>query len=73
MIFYCARSTRAFRGRALREQENDQAAHLSLLTSPTSPPRGAARLSFTARIRRAQFHRGRSASKKDGLAAPHPP
>jgi len=32
--------------------------------------RGAARLSFTARIGRAQFYRARSASKKDGLAAP---
>jgi hypothetical protein len=30
------------------------------------------RLSFTARIGRAQFHRARSASKKDGLAAPYP-
>src|SRR6185295_1517070 len=28
------------------------------------------RLPFTARIERAQFHRARSASKKDGLAAP---
>jgi hypothetical protein len=27
-------------------------------------------LSFTARIGRALFHRARSASKKDGLAAP---
>jgi hypothetical protein len=35
-------------------------------------PRGAARLSFTARIGRAPFHRARSASKKDGLAAPYP-
>jgi hypothetical protein len=34
--------------------------------------RGAARLSFTARIGRAQFHRARSASKKDSLAAPPP-
>ncbi len=32
--------------------------------------KGAAGLSFTARIERAQFHRARSASKKDGLAAP---
>jgi len=31
---------------------------------------GAVRLSFTARIGRAQFHRARSASKKDGLAIP---
>ena len=34
--------------------------------------RGAARLSFTARIGRAPFHRARSASKKDGLAVPLP-
>src|SRR5437016_11101711 len=32
--------------------------------------RGAARLSFTARIGRAPFYRARSASTKDGLAAP---
>ena len=32
--------------------------------------KGVAGLSFTARIERAQFHRARSASKKDGLAAP---
>ena len=31
---------------------------------------GADRLSFTARIGRAQFHRAPSASKKDGLSAP---
>jgi hypothetical protein len=30
-------------------------------------------LSFTARIGRAQFHRARSASKKDGLATPRHP
>ena len=35
-------------------------------------PKGVARLSFTARIGRAQFHRARSASKKDGLATPDP-
>jgi len=33
-------------------------------------PKGVAGLSFTARIGRAPFHRARSASKKDGLAAP---
>ena len=32
--------------------------------------RETARLSFTARIGRAQFYRARSASKKDGLAVP---
>ncbi len=32
--------------------------------------KGVARLSFTARIGRAPFHRARSASKKEGLAAP---
>jgi len=36
----------------------------------TFSPKGIARLSFTARIERAQFYRARSASKKDGLAAP---
>ncbi|HMI38927.1 MAG TPA: hypothetical protein VK500_03410, partial [Nitrospiraceae bacterium] len=35
-------------------------------------PKGVAGLSFTARIGRAPFHRARSASKKDGLAAPYP-
>jgi hypothetical protein len=33
---------------------------------------GVVRLSFTARIERPQFHRGGSASKKDGLTAPYP-
>jgi hypothetical protein len=33
---------------------------------------GAVRLSFTARIGRAPFYRARSASTKDGLAAPPP-
>ena len=32
--------------------------------------KGVAGLSFPARIERTQFHRARSASKKDGLAAP---
>jgi hypothetical protein len=36
----------------------------------TFSPKGVAGLSFTARIRRASFHRARSASKKDGLVAP---
>ena len=38
----------------------------------TFSPKGVAGLSFTARIGRAQFHRARSASRKDGLAAPYP-
>src|SRR5437870_3769922 len=38
----------------------------------TFSPKGVAGLSFTARIGRATFHRARSASKKDGLAAPYP-
>jgi hypothetical protein len=38
----------------------------------TSPSGGAARLSFPARIGRALCYRARSASKKDGLAAPPP-
>jgi hypothetical protein len=51
-----------------------QQAILPLFSSPpTSLSRGVARLSFTARIERAQVHRARSASKKDGLAAPLPP
>jgi len=44
-----------------------------LLTSVHGPaifPEGVARLSFTARIERPPFHRGGSASKKDGLATP---
>ena len=41
-----------------------------LLHRQTFSPKGVAGLSFTARIERAQFHRARSASKKDGLAAP---
>ena len=40
---------------------------------PTCALWGAAELSFTARIGRAQFHRARSASKKDGLAVPLSP
>ena len=44
-----------------------------LCTITPSRPKGVARLSFTARIGRAQFYRARSASKKDGLATPaHP-
>jgi len=36
-------------------------------------PARATELSFTARIGRAQFHRARSASKKDSrLPSPHP-
>ena len=38
----------------------------------TFSPKGVTRLSFTARIGRAQFHRARSASKKDGLVTPYP-
>ncbi len=49
-----------------------QEAHSILPFFPTFPL-GIARLSFTARIERAQFHPARSASKKDGLAAPLPP
>jgi hypothetical protein len=40
--------------------------YLSCLT------RGVTGLSFTARIERPPFHRGGSASKKDGLATPLP-
>ncbi len=40
------------------------------LSIPSTSPRGVGRLSFTARIGRAQFHRARSASKKDGLPTP---
>ena len=38
----------------------------------TFSPKGVAGMAFTARIGRAQFHRARSASKKDGLATPSP-
>ena len=40
---------------------------------PHSALRGAARLSFTARIEGAHSDRAASASKKDGLAVPLPP
>jgi hypothetical protein len=43
---------------------------LPSLQHHTFSPKGVARLSFTARIGRAQFYRARSASKKDGLTAP---
>ena len=43
-----------------------------LLGFPTFALRGAARLSFTARIERTPFNRARSASTKDGLAARPP-
>ena len=43
---------------------------LPFLHHHTVSPKGVAGLSFTARIGRAQFHRARSASKKDGPAAP---
>jgi hypothetical protein len=45
---------------------------LPYLHHHTFSPKGVAGLSFTARIGRAPFHRARSASKKDGLAAPYP-
>ena len=38
----------------------------------TTSPEGVVRLFFTARIERAQPHRARSASKKNGLPAPSP-
>src|SRR5687767_1651396 len=43
------------------------------LPHQSNPPRGAARLSFTARIEGAHADRAASASKKDGRAAPLPP
>ena len=43
---------------------------LPALQHRTFSLKGVAGLSFTARIGRAPFHRARSASKKDGLAAP---
>jgi hypothetical protein len=47
---------------------------LILLLRPILPlQKGVARLSFTARIERAPSERARSASKKDGLAAPSLP
>ena len=49
--------------------------HPTPMIPPSSlvfPQEGVAGLSFTARIERAPFHRARSASKKDGLAAPFP-
>jgi hypothetical protein len=42
-------------------------------SSPHFVLRGAAGLSFTARIEGAHSDRAASASKKDGLAAPLPP
>jgi hypothetical protein len=61
------------RPRVARAQEANRPPIPSFSFFPTSPSRGAVRLSFTARIERAQVHRARSASKKDGLAAPLPP
>ena len=52
---------------------SETSTHLVSLFTPVYIYRGVARLSFTARIGRAQFHRARSASKKDGLAIPRYP
>ena len=49
---------------------SETGAHLTSPFTPIHISRGAARLSFTARIEGPPFHRGSSASKKDGLAAP---
>ncbi len=72
MVSHCACPTRVFPGRALHEHRRP-AAYLVSLFTPTSFNKGVARLSFTARIEGAPFHRGASASKKNGLASPlHP-
>ena len=72
---HCARPTRAFLGRALREHRSPDRPsapshpHPILLIPPPSlgePPDSP----FTARIDRAHSDRARSASKKDRLAAP---
>jgi len=47
-----------------------QGLFVPLLHRHTFSPKGVAGLAFTARIERAPGHRARSASKKDGLAAP---
>ena len=41
LILYCARRTRPFRGRAFREQEDDQAASASLQSAEEGVPREA--------------------------------
>lgn len=55
------------RGRAIHPGED---LLIPFLHHHTVSPKGVAGLSFTARIERARFHRARSASKKDGSAAP---
>jgi|SRR6267378_385150 len=55
-----------------RMRASNEGLLFSSLRHHTISPKGVARLSFTARIGRAQFHRARSASKKDGLVAPYP-
>ena len=57
-----------FPDRALHEHRRPSI-RINIFT-PSTDLKGVARLSFTARIERARFHRARSASKKDGLAAP---
>ena len=72
--FYCARPTRAFSGRALREHRESQASLLSLLFPLLLLPgivlEGVGRWFSTARIEGPQFYRGASASKEDRLATP---
>ena len=67
----CARSTRAFIGRALREhRESADFSPFLFLLSSDLPLEGVARWSLTARIEGPSLYRGSSASKKDCLATP---
>ena len=60
------------RPRVARAQEANRHPHSTPPEIPPHPLGEWPRLPLTARIGRAQLHRARSASKKDGLAVPLP-
>jgi hypothetical protein len=69
-IVSTARVERALLYRVRSASTGDHQVACSILATA---PRGAARLSFTARIEGARSDRAVSASKKNGLVAPFPP
>src|SRR5207245_8698023 len=66
-IVSTARVERTLLYRARSASTGDHSNYVSILITS---PRGVSRLSFTARIEGPPYHRGASASKKGGLAAP---
>ena len=69
---HCACPTRVFSDRALHEHRRPTDPLPLFSFPPPLPPRGVARLSFTARVQRGPSEAARCASKKDGLMTPLP-